>query len=141
MVLAGDKNTKVRDGHLLSIPVAADTVIYAGALVAVNAAGYAIPGTESATIKAAGRAEKQVNNTGGQAGEQDVLVRRGVFLFENSASADEITEADLLNDCYIVDDETVAKTDDDAGRSVAGKVLGVDDDGVWVEIGTTGTAI
>ena len=34
---------------------------------------------------------------------------------------------------YIVDDETVAKTDGTATRSAAGKVVGLDSDGVWVE--------
>jgi hypothetical protein len=38
------------------------------------------------------------------------------------------------NDCYIVDDQTVAKTNGTATRSIAGKIRAVDAQGVWVEI-------
>ena len=44
-----------------------------------------------------------------------------------------VVQADLGKTCYIVDDETVAKTDGTATRSAAGKVVGLDSDGVWVE--------
>ena len=44
-----------------------------------------------------------------------------------------MTQADLGKSCYIVDDQTVAKTSGGATRSLAGKVVGVDVDGVWVE--------
>ena len=37
------------------------------------------------------------------------------------------------SDCYIVDDQTVAKTNGGATRCVAGKVWDVDAEGVWVE--------
>ena len=39
------------------------------------------------------------------------------------------------SDCYIVDDQTVAKTNGTNTRSVAGKIIAVDADGVWVKIG------
>ena len=48
-------------------------------------------------------------------------------------SADAITLADVGSDCYIVDDQTVAKTNGTNTRSVAGKVFDVDADGVWVD--------
>jgi len=35
--------------------------------------------------------------------------------------------------CYIVDDETVAKTNGTNTRSAAGTVVGVESDGVWVQ--------
>ena len=60
-------------------------------------------------------------------------ILKGVFPFKNSAAADEITNAEIGSDCYIVDDETVAKTDGTGTRSVAGKVFLVDDYGVWVD--------
>ena len=58
----------------------------------------------------------------------------GVFAFANSAAADEIADSDAGSDCYIVDDNTVALTDGTPTRSVAGKIVRVDDDGVWVRI-------
>lgn len=38
-------------------------------------------------------------------------------------------------DCFIVDDQTVAKTNGTNTRSRAGIVAAVDADGVWVQIG------
>ena len=50
-------------------------------------------------------------------------------------AADAIVRADVGADCYIVDDQTVAKTNGSNTRSVAGKIIAVDADGVWVKIG------
>lgn len=133
MALKADRNTPRREGDFLTLLVAANKKIYAGALVVVDSDGYAAPGSAATGLKAAGRAESQADNTGGEAGAVSVIVRRGVFKFENLAT-DAVELDDLLSNCYIVDDETVAATDGDNKRSVAGKVLGVDADGVWVEI-------
>jgi hypothetical protein len=123
----------MRAGEFLVLPVAANAKIHAGALVAVNASGYAAPGSTATGLRSAGRAEEQVDNSGGADGAKNVTVRRGVFKFKNSG-ADPVGTAHVLGDCYIVDDETVAATDGTGTRSKAGKVLAVDTDGVWVEI-------
>lgn len=132
--LAKDRNTVARDGKTFGFGVAAAAKIYAGALVALTATGYATPGAVSTTLTAVGRAEEQVDNTGGADGAVTVKVRKGVFRFANSAAADEITIAEIGDDCFIVDDQTVAKTNGTATRSIAGKVVDVDAQGVWVEI-------
>jgi len=62
-------------------------------------------------------------------------VRPGVFKFANSANGDLIAQANVCADCYIVDDNTVALTDGGGTRSRAGKIVGVDSDGVWVVVG------
>lgn len=119
----------------LSIQVKAATKIYAGSLVAISSAdGYAVPGATSTTQRAMGRAEETVDNSGGANGDKSVRVRRGVFKWGNSAAGDAITIADVGADCFIVDDQTVAKTNGTNTRSVAGKIMGVDTDGVWVQI-------
>lgn len=133
MALSTDRNTYMREGILLVLPVAANTRIYAGALVAVNAMGYAVPGSTATDLKAAGRAEEQVDNTGGADGAKRIEIRRGVFLFKNDA-VDPVDGIHVLGDCYIVDDETVAATDGTGTRSIAGKVLEIDPSGVWVDI-------
>lgn len=132
--LTKDRNTLRKDSVQHVDPVAASTKIYAGALVCLNASGHAVPGSTSTTLTARGVAQDQVDNSSGAAGDEDILTRRGVFHFANSAAADEITIADIGNDCYIVDDQTVAKTDGTSTRSVAGKIDSVDATGVWVEI-------
>ena len=118
----------------ISHPVATATTIYAGSLVCRNAGGYAIKGAVATTLKALGVCQKQVVNAGAN-GAKLVEVRRGTFPFKNSASGDLITIADVGNDCYIVDDETVAKTDGTASRSIAGKVEFIRDGLVYVRVG------
>ncbi len=133
MALAADRNTPMKDGELISVPVATNVKIYAGALVAANATGYATPGAVATTLTYLGRAEEQVDNTGGADAAKKVLVRRNkAFKFKNTA-ADLVTQADLGKTCYIVDDETVAKTNGTSTRSAAGQVVGVETDGVWVQ--------
>ncbi|MEO1818634.1 hypothetical protein [Pseudomonas sp.] len=134
MALTADRNTKRRDGVLYSDPVAAATRIFAGSIVCLDASGNAVPGSTATTLTARGVAQEQVDNRDGAAGDLRIETRRGVFPFANSASTDEITRADIGNSAYIVDDETVAKTDGTSTRSVAGVIRDVDDSGVWVEI-------
>lgn len=120
--------TAIEPGEL-SIPVAADAVISKGDLVAVNSSGYLVVGSEVATLIAVGRAEENVDNTGGSNGALRCRVKRGVFAYANSESGDAIVQADLFKVVYIVDGGTVAKTDDDGGRSAAGVFFGFADDG------------
>ena len=62
--------------HLI-LPVKGSTTIYQGALVALDASGYAVPGSKAATLTAAGRAEgKAVANTGAD-GEVSIRGRPG----------------------------------------------------------------
>ena len=130
--LTQDRNTLRRDGKQMEPPVAAATKIFGGSIVAINASGYAVPGATATTLKAAGVAEARADNTGGTAGAIRVRVRKGPHRFGNSASGDAIALTDIGTDCYIVDDQTVAKTSGSSTRSVAGKVFDVDADGVWV---------
>lgn len=134
MALTKDRNTSRRDGIQNSDPMAAAAKIFAGSLVCLDASGNAVPGSTSTTIKVRGVAQEQVDNTGGAAGAKRIETRRGVFQFANSASTDQITRAEIGTQCYIVDDQTVAKTSATNTRSVAGVVRDVDDGGVWVEI-------
>jgi len=128
-----DRNTEMKEGELISVPVAASAVIDAGKIVVANAAGYAAPGSTATTLTYLGRAEEAKDNTGGANGDLDILVRRKkAFKFKNEAT-DLVVQADLGKTCYIVDDETVAKTNGTSTRSAAGIVIGVESDGVWVE--------
>jgi len=134
MTLTADRNVPRRNGDVFSYPVAAGETGFAGAITCVTSAGFAAPGTTSTTLKTVGVAQATADNNPGLDGAIQVEVRRGVFRFDNSAAADLIALADVNADCYIVDDETVAKTNGTATRSIAGKVRDVDADGVWVEI-------
>lgn len=132
MFLTADRNTQMKDDELINVPIAANAKIYAGSLVAANASGYATPGAASTTLTYLGRAEEQVDNTGGANGAKTVNVRRRkAFKWKNSGTS-AVTQAELGKVCYIEDDQTVSKTDQAGTLSAAGVVVGIDSDGVWV---------
>ena len=129
--LAADRNTPYRDGLYISVPVKAGAKIYAGSLVVADG-GYAKPAAKAASLVALGRAEHLADNASGANGDIQVQVRRGTFRWATTAAAaGKVTVAELGKDVYIADDQTVDKRD--AATSKAGKCLGVDSEGVWVE--------
>jgi hypothetical protein len=132
--LTAARNTPERTGAILGFPVKGSTKAIQGGLAVLNA-GYAAPGTTATGLVALGRFEETVDNTAGADGALNVTVKAGTFKFANSASADLIAQADVGATCYIVDDQTVAKTNGSSTRSAAGKVVAVDADGVWVKLG------
>lgn len=133
MPLTSSRNTKARSGDTFVLGLAAAVKVFAGGILCRNAAGKAVPGSTSTTLKALGRTAESVDNSNGLADEQIATYEKGVFYFKNSAAADEITTADLENDCFIVDDETVAKTNGGTTRSIAGRIKAVDANGVAVK--------
>ena len=134
MSLSADRDTITRSGDAVSHPVAAATILYAGALVALDAAGNATPGAVATTLTGAGRASENVDNSAGAAGDLNILVDRGVFQFSNSAG-DPIDRTHIGGNAFIEDDEFVSATDGVGTRSIAGKIIDLDADGVWIELG------
>lgn len=132
MSLTEGRNTTevANDGKTLVLPVAAGKKIFEGSLVVIDADGMAQPATKAENLKAVGRCETYVDNSDGNDGDVTVVVRRGVFIWDNDAD-NSVTAAHVLGDAYILDDCTV--TSASTGSSKAGKVLGVTDDGVIVE--------
>ena len=59
-----DTTEIMQDAKFLYLPVKGGTTIYQGALVALDANGYAIPGKKATGLTAAGRAEETVENKG-----------------------------------------------------------------------------
>jgi predicted RecA/RadA family phage recombinase len=108
----------------------ASQTIFAGALLMRNASGQLIKGATATGSFGVGRAEEAGTST--TAGVTSQKFREGVFQFANSTSTDLIATADIGSVCYIVDDQTVAKTSGSSTRSPAGAVVDVDANGVWV---------
>lgn len=138
--LAKSRSTPRLEGRRYRFPVAASVLIYSGALVVVNASGYAKPGVVGTALRAVGiasldPAEGYVDNSAGAAGDKYVIVYTGIYAFKNSAGADEITAAELGQTVYIVDDQTVAKTSDTNARSPAGSVRMIEGGLIYVDIG------
>lgn len=134
MALTQGRNTKRRAADYFVFPVAAATTIYAGGMVTLlTASGNAVAGGTANAGACVGVAEETVVNAGA-AGDAAVKVsRHAAYQFANSASGDLITRGDVGANCYIVDDQTVAKTDNSGARKVAGRIVDVDANGVWVE--------
>ncbi|MCW3479732.1 hypothetical protein OL229_09175 [Neisseriaceae bacterium JH1-16] len=126
-----DRNTPFKDGELIPTPVAANTTIPAGAIVCVNANGFATNGVTATGLTYLGRADERVENTGPD-GAAVVLVRRGKAFKWANDSGDPVSQASFGRPCYVVDNQTVAKTNGTNTRSQAGTVVGVEADGVWV---------
>lgn len=132
-MLTKDRSTPFREGVFTSEPLAAGAEVFAGGIVVVDTAtGFAQAAAEGTGLVARGIAQEHVVG-GAVDGETAVKCRHGWHQVKNSAGADEITRAHLGQDAYLVDDETVALTDGGGTRSVAGPIVDVDADGVWID--------
>ena len=131
-MLTAGRNTPRKDGFIISMPMGSGSEIFAGALVCTNKHGFAVKGSTATDLTYQGRADEHVINTGAN-GESTIMVRRKqAFLYKNEAT-DLVDQSAMGKDCYIVDDETVAHTNGGDTRSVAGIVIGIEANGVWVE--------
>lgn len=148
--LTNARNTpEMADGGRMRVyPVEANSNIFLGGMVALNAAGNAVPASATTTVanalKVVGRAEYVKNglpgqnalNNPGAAGAISITVRKGVFLYATDGS---VGAAQVGLNCFAMDDNTVAATDRASGASVqqyavAGAVVAIDPSGqVWVD--------
>lgn len=122
-----------RQGDIFVLPMAASTKIYKGGLVALDANSDANDAADATGLTMVfGRAEETVDNSSGSAGDKTILVKRGVFAYNNGSAA--LAEDDLGAVCYIEDDNTVG-TDPGSFGVVAGIFLGLDPDTskAWVD--------
>lgn len=132
--LTAARNTPQKTGDIFGGPVKAAVKCIQGGIAVLNA-GYLAPATAALNLVAVGRFKDTVDNSAGANGDLNAEAERGTFKFGNSAAGDAIAQADVGKDCYLVDDQTVAKTDGTGTRSRAGKIVAVDAGGVWVQIG------
>jgi hypothetical protein len=112
-------------GRIQVYPVEANTVVYLGAMVALNAAGNAVPASSAAGLRIVGRAERVHNgipgqnadNSGGAAGAIAVVCRRGVFMYAINDSS--IAQAQVGSLAFAVDDNSVSAHDGGGATAVA----------------------
>lgn len=125
-------STKIqrRQGETFSLEVKQSVTIHRGALLALDATGWAAPATAAANLTAAGVADESVASVATN-GDARVQTLQGCFLLKNDGGSP-VTRAHIGGDCFIVDDQTVSS--DATGTSRAGTVREVTDAGVWVEI-------
>ncbi len=133
--LSADRTLVRRPGETFSFPVAAGVTCFQGGIAVLDSSGNVKPAVVATGLIPAGIFTAQVDNAAGQAGDLDAEVLPGTFRFANSAGGDEITKAEIGDTCYLVDDQTVAKTNGSSTRSAAGQIVDVDTSGVWVRVG------
>ena len=123
---------------LFEYTMGSGATIYQGSIVVLDA-GVAVAATTDTGLTCVGMAMKTLTNASG--GTTKIPVRCGAFIWGNSGSSDLIALTEVGSDCYIVDDQTVAKTGAPSGnpsvntRSRAGKILNVTTSGVTVLMG------
>jgi hypothetical protein len=123
-------DTPEHPGVLVPLKMAAGAKIFAGTIVAINAGGFAVAGSDTAGLVGIGRAEETVDNTTGANGDLSINVRRGVFRWANSTD-NPLTQAALGTIVFVEDDNTVAVSTDHAVK--AGTVIRIDAEGYWVD--------
>lgn len=114
--------------------MAAATTIVMGALI-TTLNGYAVNGAGALGHRVLGIATESKDNSGGSAGDKKIPYKTGVYAFENSASGDQIVQADVGKDAYMVDNNTAAKTSNSGARSILGRIVGLLDGKVLVMVG------
>ncbi len=130
--------TEMRDGELIPIPLLATAIILQGTFAVVDSTGHGIASDDvgGAAQICLGVWDGSAENTGADGDLLGLVRRKKQFLVRNS-STDPVTQADLGAQVFIEDNQTIAKTDNSAALSLAGRFMGFDtqfEDCVWVEI-------
>ena len=119
--LTKDVARDAKDSKLVSLPIAANAIIFRGALVKINAAGYVEPCSSEAGAVFAGVSRESMDNTGGSNGEQLMQIesRDAFYVAAVGMGAD-----DLGKKVYALDDNTAQLA---AGTNLqeAGKIIEV----------------
>lgn len=116
----------------------AGKVFYNGAQVAVDATGYLVPAAATAGLRVAGCCDlgnkDHIDTTGTSDGDVQITVLSGVFPMHIGTSTDAVTQADLLNDVYVLDDNTISRLPG-AGRPISGQLIRIVGSLAWVGMG------
>jgi len=132
-VLTADVNRDYTEGFEAPYAVINADIIYAGSLVCVNAAGYALPGGDTAGLIFVGIAQERVDNSLGSAGDKNVVVRRrGLFKMKFNTA---ISIANVGDNVFCYDDETVDVTANVSNKIFCGVIATyIDTTHAWVDI-------
>ena len=135
--------TPLDPGHVLpycfGVPQKGNTEIFFGALVALDASGYAVPASATNTLLVIGWHDQAGNipdgdssdTTGLSDGARYIRVRQGCAPWAQSGTT--ITASHIGSIVYCVDDQTVSLSSSSGARPRVGIVVQVDDGGVWVQ--------
>jgi len=103
-MLKANYDAERKDGILVQYLVPFGAMIYKGALVCLNAQGYAVSARDEGGLRFVGIAYERGDNTGGLTGASVRVWKDGSFRVPMAGAARE----DLGANVYVIDDNTVA---------------------------------
>lgn len=115
-------------------PVAAAADIFKGAVVAVNAAGFLVPASDTAAERVVGVATARLDNTEGAAGDGFVIATRTIVQIPTSG-ASVLDQTDVGRDAFVLDDNTAVKAAGTTNNIIAGEVTEFEPGFVWIQFG------
>ncbi|MGA2408853.1 MAG: hypothetical protein ABSG46_00490 [Candidatus Binataceae bacterium] len=125
--LTNSRNTpELADGGRMQVyPVEANTTVYLGSIVALDANGNAVPASSTPGLKIIGRAEmvseglpgQDAVNNPGVAGAIAIVARRGVFMYAVNDGSIGTAQVGLI--AFAVDDNSVSISDGSGATAVA----------------------
>jgi hypothetical protein len=125
-------DTPEREGQKLYLPVAANTHLYPGTLIALSGDQFATYAQDVAGLKVIGRCEFDVDNSADNSGGAlSVTVKKGCFQFQNStrsAGAYALTADNIGQLVYVENEQTVQLAAGSTNKIVAGLFIGFDPD-------------
>lgn len=131
--LTEDKALQYTEGVELPFPIEEATKIYGGSFVCVNAAGYAVPGADTAGLIFEGVAVEQVDNSSGADGDKDVVLRRRGLI--KALMGNTISQANVGDNVFLVDDQTLDVTANTTNDIFCGVIAGyIDSTHAWIDI-------
>ena len=127
-----DRNAQVKStGRHISIGVLTGTTIYTGTIVCVTAAGWAVPGADTAGLKTVGIALEQVVNAGAS-GAEVVTVEKGVAALNGGSTPP--LQADIGRVVYVSTDNEVEKAGAVSNDVEAGILDSIVGSQYWVSV-------
>jgi hypothetical protein len=128
------RNTAERPGYPLDqeLPIKSGVTLFPGCMANVDANGALTDAADTASERCAGNVQA-VNPTTGKA-----IIRRGIHKYANG---DGFTAADLGLPVMVKDNQTVEKEASSTNKVVAGKLVALDSDGVWVDHAFAGAEV
>ncbi len=120
MALSSNAEIIEQEGKLLSVPVVASDIIYKGALVMINAAGFLAPAAPAAGSQLLGIAYEQVDNSAGAAGAVSCrVITEGCFVLKGTGFA----QTNVGDQVFVTDDEIVTVTEGTGSKPRVGKIV------------------
>jgi hypothetical protein len=121
------------EGVELAFPLDDGDVIYGGAFVCVNAAGYAVPGSDTAGLIFQGVSIHHVDNSLGQDGDKQVVLRRRGLI--KATLGHIISQANVGDSVFLVDDQTVDLVANVTNAIFCGVIAGfIGANQAWIDI-------